>query len=424
MVNRFLFWILFSFVSFNAAYAQSQDAYVILVSLDGYRWDYTERFKPENIQRLIDDGVEAAGLLPAFPSKTFPNHYSIATGMLPEFHGLVNNTIRDPKKDMQYAISKREAVQDPFWYGGTPLWVLAEQAGLKTASYFFVGTEAPVKGIQPTYFYNYDAQVSNLTRISKVFEWLQLPDEERPRLITLYFSDMDDIGHRHGPDNDAKLRPAIEKLDRELGALMEGLKSFDLPIHLVLVSDHGMASVPKQNLLSLDEITKGIQGEVINNGALAHVFLEDRQMLESTQRVLASRGDHFRVVKPDDTGYYSANSPYANRLGDLLVVPELGYYLATAADRVRYQNRSALFVTDTFGEHGYSPSYPEMQGIFYAWGPFFRRGIQIPSFRNVHVYPLVCDLLGLQVPEEVQGDFAVLQPILIKDDADKKATSE
>ncbi|MCC5937881.1 MAG: alkaline phosphatase family protein [Lunatimonas sp.] len=416
MCVRIPLWVgLLLFIS-QSVFAQSQDTYVVLISLDGYRYDYTERFRPENIQRISKEGVTAEGLIPAFPSKTFPNHYSIATGMLPEFHGLVDNTFVDPELEGRYSVGRREAVQDPSWYGGTPLWVLAEQNGLKAASYFFVGTEAPVQGIQPSYFYNYDAQVSNLSRVSKVFEWLELPEPERPRLITLYFSDMDDVGHRYGPQNDSKLRPKLEKLDREMGALMEGLKSLDLDIQVVVVSDHGMAAVPKQQLLALDELLEGIDAEVANNGALAHIYLNEGADLEAVQQLLRSRGSHYQVVKPDDPGFYTPNAPYTTRLGDLLVVPDLGFYLATGADMVRYQNRAAMFTTDTFGEHGFSPEFREMHGIFYAWGSKVKPGLQIPAFQNVHVYPLVCHLLGLDPPAGVQGELRVLQGILLDED--------
>lgn len=409
---RFISWVWFFVSLTQSVIAQDKETYVVLISLDGYRYDYTERFQPENILRLSQEGVTADGLIPAFPSKTFPNHYSIATGMLPGHHGLVDNLFHDPKVEHPYTISKRETVQDPFWYDGTPIWVLAEENGLKAASYFFVGTEAPVRGIQPSYFYNYDAQVSNLSRVSKVFEWLELPEQERPRLITMYFSDMDDVGHRYGPRNDSKLKERLIKLDRELGALMEGLKSLDLDVQVVLVSDHGMVEVPKQQLLPLDDLMEGIGAKVANNGALAHVYLNEGVDLEAAQQLIRSRGSHYQVVKPDDPGFYPSDTPYSARLGDLLVIPDLGYYLATGADMVRYQNRAAMFSTETFGEHGFSPEFHEMHGIFYAWGSRFRAGLRIPAFQNIHVYPLLCRLLGLDPPTAVQGELSILEGIL------------
>ena len=411
MIYRFLF--LFFFFLTGITYGQNENQYVILISLDGYRHDYTERFEPENIQKLIKSGIKAEGLIPSFPSKTFPNHYTIATGMKPENHGLVDNTFYDSFTNKIYSIGNREAVQDASWYGGTPLWVLAEQYGLTTASYFFVGTEAPVQGIQPTYFYNYDAGVSNLSRIAKVFEWLELPEDERPRLITLYFSDMDDVGHRYGPNNDKELKDKLTTLDLELGALFLGLQSMDLDVNIILVSDHGMTEVPKQNLINLDDITKGLDAQVFNNGALAHIHLNNPLDMETTYLKLSQKDGPFKIEKVSDRNYYRNIEKHGHKLGDLLILPELGFYLATAQDMVKYQNRAAMFDTQVFGEHGYSPEYADMLGIFYAIGPAFEKGLSIARFQNIHIYPMVCQLLGLPIPEGIDGRLEVLEKIIV-----------
>ena len=412
--NYLPLWVLLFLSIAIVSKAQEKEQYVILISLDGYRYDYTERFQPENLSRFIATGTAAEAMIPSFPSKTFPNHYTIATGMKPENHGLVDNAFYDPSKDQVYLISNREIVQDSYWYGGTPLWVLAEQHGLTTASYFFVGTEAPVQGTQPTYFYNYDANVANLTRISKVFEWLMLPEEERPRLITLYFSDMDDIGHRYGPDNEEQLNKRLERLDRELGALFEGLKSFDLDINVFIVSDHGMTNVPKVNLLNLDHITEGIDAKVINNGASAHLYLNNPLEMEEVFLKLNAKKGPFKTVKVGDRVYYKNIEAHRHRIGDLLILPDLGFYLATTSGIVGYQNRSLMFKTEVFGEHGYSPEYRDMHGIFYANGPMIKEGFKIGKFENIHVYPVICDILGLKIPDGIDGRLEELQHILKK----------
>jgi len=197
--------------------------YVILISLDGYRYDYTERFQPPHLSKFVEDGIQAESMLPCFPSKTFPNHYSIATGMYPENHGLVNNTFYDPTKDAIYRISDREKVENGSWYGGTPLWVQAAKSGMVTASYFFVGSEADVQGIRPTYYHRYDGSIPNEERTAAVVEWLKLPATQRPHLITMYFSDMDDIGHRAGPNDDDALKETILDLDETLGDFFNDL---------------------------------------------------------------------------------------------------------------------------------------------------------------------------------------------------------
>ncbi|MCR9016423.1 ectonucleotide pyrophosphatase/phosphodiesterase [Aquiflexum gelatinilyticum] len=404
----FVFLILLS----SPVFSQEKDQYVIMISLDGFRHDYVQRFKPENLSRFIQNGTAAEALIPSFPSKTFPNHYTIATGLKPENHGLVDNSFYEPEKDLVYSMGNRDIVEDEYWYGGTPIWVLAEQNGMKAASYFFVGSEAPVQGIRPSYYFSYDGAVSNLTRISKVFEWLQLPEDERPRMITLYFSDMDDIGHRYGPDNDEQISGRLEKLDRELGALFEGLKSFDLDINIFIVSDHGMTNIPKGNLLNLDQITEGIDARVVNNGALAHLHLENKEELEKIHKELNDKAEHYKVVRVEDREYYKNIEKYRNRFGDLIILPDLGNYLTTSKGMVSYQNRSAMFKTEVFGEHGFSPEYEDMQGIFYANGPMIKSGNLIPAFENIHIYPLLATILGLPIPQGIDGKLEVLEPVL------------
>ncbi len=407
-------WVLVAFlgISFGFSQEKNPDPIVILISLDGFRYDYVDRFHPENLSRFIASGTAAEALIPAFPSKTFPNHYTIATGMLPEHHGLVDNSFYEPFKDQVYSMGNRDIVQDGYWYGGTPIWVLAENHGMKAVSYFFVGSEAPVQGIRPSEYFDYDGAVPNLTRISKVFEWLRLPDADRPRFIALYFSDMDDVGHAYGPGNDEKLKERLTKLDHELGALLEGIKSFDLPINVILVSDHGMVDVRKEKLINLDELTAGIDARVVNNGALAHVYLADKADQKAAIELVKSRNPQVSVDDFGKNENYSDVSGYPQRIGDFLILPEFGYYLADSRGMMRYQNRAALLKTDVFGEHGLSPRYREMWGIFYANGPQIKTGYQIPPFQNIHIYPLICRLLGLPIPGGIDGKAEVLESVL------------
>lgn len=405
----FFFYILIQ----NSTFGQEKDPIVIMISLDGFRYDYVERFQPENLSKFIAEGTASEGLIPSFPSKTFPNHYTIATGMLPEHHGLVDNSFYEPFKDQVYTMGNRDIVQDGYWYGGTPIWVLAEENGIKAASYFFVGSEAPVKGRRPSEYFDYDGEVPNLTRISKVFEWMQLPDTLRPRMITLYFSDMDDVGHAYGPNNDEKLKERLTKLDHELGALFEGLKSFDLPITVILVSDHGMIDVAKDKLINLDRLTEGINARVVNNGALAHLHLENQEEKARVINLIKSRSENITVDDLSGNENYSDVTHFPQRIGDLLIIPELGYYLADTGGMMRYQNRSAMLKTEVFGEHGLSPKNREMWGIFYARGPRIKSGNRIEPFQNIHIYPLICQLLGLPIPEGIDGKEEILAPILL-----------
>ncbi|MEB2777253.1 ectonucleotide pyrophosphatase/phosphodiesterase [Algoriphagus sp. D3-2-R+10] len=403
--------LVFPVLAFSQESKETKEPIVILISLDGFRYDYVERFKPENLTRFIADGVAAESMMPSFPSKTFPNHYTIATGLKPEHHGLVDNSFYDPEKDLIYGMGKKEIVQDGTWYGGTPLWVLAEQNKMIAASYFFVGSEADVQGIRPSYYHDYDGRVSNLTRVTEVFKWLELPEAERPRLITLYFSDMDDIGHRYGPTNDEQLSTRLTKLDFELGALFEGLKSYDLDINVIVVSDHGMMDIPVDHYLNLTELTKDISARVVNNGALAHLYLEDQKDKKKVIRELEKSDLPIHITDVDDKENYQ-DLMYKDRIGDILIIPDRYYYLAWESALPRIKENAATLGTDVFGEHGFSPAYKDMHAIFYANGPAFKSGMEIETFQNIHVYPLICKILGLPIPTTIDGKLEVLQPIL------------
>lgn len=396
------------------SYAQDQqDPIVILISLDGFRYDYVDRFHPENLSEFIANGVAAESLMPSFPSKTFPNHYTIATGLKPEHHGLVDNSFYDPKKDQTYGIGKKEMVQDGTWYGGTPLWVLAEQNNMVSASYFFVGSEADVQGVRPRYYFDYDAKVSNLTRVTQVFKWLDLPEAERPRMITMYFSDMDDVAHAFGPNRDDMLQPRLEKLDHELGALFEGLKSYDLNINIIIVSDHGMTDVTADHLINMDELTADIPARIVNAGALAHVYLENQGDKNKVIKTLEKRGKHVHITDVDQKENYQ-DLKYKDRIGDILIVPDMDYYLSNSNGIAQTIKRMDATGTKTIGTHGYSPAYKAMHGIFYANGPEFQSGLKIETFQNIHIYPLITAILGLPTPKDIDGKLEVLEPILKK----------
>lgn len=417
---RLFFVTVLSMLTIFEGFGQGQPAsYVLLISLDGYRHDYTERFHPPHIEAFISEGTAATSMIPSFPTKTFPNHYTIATGMRPGNHGLVDNTFFSPEKDKMYRISDRSVVQDGSWYGGTPIWVQAEKNGLTSASYFFVGSEAAIQGIRPSYYYDYDGTVPNAERIDQVLKWLELPEAERPKMITLYFSDMDDTGHKYGPDNDEKLEEALLKLDRELGTLFEGVKKTGLPVNIIIVSDHGMANVTKDRLIDIEKLLAPFPLEYYNNGALAHLHLQDPKDKKRLKRSLRELEDHFTVVDPLTKGHYGSSIEYPSRVGDLLLIPDPEHYLVATSGFIKYQNRGAMYDTKTFGEHGFDPKWKDMHAIFYANGPSIKSGLTVNSFENIHVYPLLCTLLQLPIPSHIDGDKRVLEHILKENTTEK-----
>ncbi|MEL6944441.1 MAG: ectonucleotide pyrophosphatase/phosphodiesterase, partial [Bacteroidota bacterium] len=352
--------------------------YVILISLDGYRYDYTKRFQPPHLSKFIAQGVQAESMLPCFPSKTFPNHYSIATGLYPENHGLIQNTFYDPDRDAIYRISDREKVEDGTWYRGTPLWVQAAKAGMVTASYFFVGSEANVQGTHPTYYHRYDGSVPNEKRTAAVLDWLKLPPAQRPHLITMYFSDIDDIGHQAGPNDDDAIKSRLLKLDEILGDFFKNLNALDLPINVIIVSDHGMEEVPTENYIPIEILEDEERYKTINGGSSVHFHLKNKENIEEIYQHLKAKEDHFTVYKTEDAPYYQAK-PKNNRIGQIIAVVDHHYYFSGARRIALLKARG----NKTGGQHGFSIDNKEIEAIFYANGPQFKKDLTIPSFENV-----------------------------------------
>jgi predicted AlkP superfamily pyrophosphatase or phosphodiesterase len=391
----------------SAAKPAAEPQYLILISMDGFRWDYLDRFQPPHLSRFVKEGVRAESMISCFPSKTFTNHYSIATGMYPDHHGMVDNSFFDAEKNLVYGMGRRELVQDGSWYGGTPIWVWAAQKGLKTASFFFVGSEADIQGVRPHYYYNYDGSIPNEKRVQQALDWLRLSEAERPRLITMYFSDMDDQGHRYGPNADEKLREKLMALDSVLGRLFEGLDSLQLPVNVIFVSDHGMAEVPVKNLLPIESIENEDQYMTVNNGALAHLYLRDTATAEAVYQNLKADEKHYKIYRTEETPYFET-PPTNPRWGNFIVVPDSGYYFVNART-MGFRQRSGDVVV---GEHGFDPERREMHGIFFARGPAIREAWVARSFKNIHVYPLMCRILGIGIPTDIDGKAEVLNPVL------------
>ncbi|MEM9848825.1 MAG: ectonucleotide pyrophosphatase/phosphodiesterase [Bacteroidota bacterium] len=391
------------------AKAQLDKPYVILISIDGYRHDYTERFQPPHLTQFAAEGVQATSMIPCFPSKTFPNHYSIATGMRPENHGLVSNTFYDPEKDAIYKMSDRAKVEDGTWYGGTPIWVQAARAGMVSASYFFVGSEADVQGIRPNYWYAYDGSVPNRERTRQVIEWLKSPPSKRPHLITMYFADVDTKGHRVGPNNSEGLKQTVLELDQVLGNFFQDLAQLKLPINVIIVSDHGMEEVPVDHYMPVERLEEDSLYQTVNNGAIVHFYLHDQQDLEMVYQDLKAKEEHFKIYKSNDAPYYGQKTAHT-RIGDLIAVVDHYYYFSSARKIAMRKMTGAT----TSGQHGFPVENIDTHAIFYARGPQLQAAMKVASFENIHVYPLICEILGLDIPENIDGSIEVLTPILKK----------
>jgi alkaline phosphatase D len=403
----------FVFVAFSAlSFAQSTDKpYVILVSLDGFRYDYVQRFNLPNFKEFIRGGAAAEALIPSFPSKTFPNHYTLVTGLYPGHHGLVDNSFFDPERKSPYGMRIKEAVTNPAFYGGTPLWKLAHDQGVKSASYFWVGSELKEEGLHPDYFLTYDESIPFRKRVDQVIEWLSLPEDQRPHMITLYFSEPDHTSHEFGPLAE-ETKQKVLAMDSLLGDLTHRVAATKLKANIIVVSDHGMMELQgeENTFIFLGELirnnTNGIK--VSNGGTQAHFYTRNQAQHDSLYTALRAKASGFTIIQRTD---FPERWHYDNpRSGDILMIAAPGKYIETndRASMKKMEPRKA------FGAHGFDPDeVTDMRGIFYAMGPNIKSGSKIPAFRNIHVYPLVARILGLTLPP-IDGEFSVLKGVYKK----------
>lgn len=383
--------------------AQIKKPYVILISADGFRYDYAERYKAEHLLQLSNDGVRAESMIPGYPSVTFPNHYSIATGMYPSHHGLVNNSFLDEKTGEKYSMGAKAKVRDGKWYGGTPLWVLAEQQHMIAASMFWVGSEAEIKGLRPSHYYDYTEQISVAKRINIIKNWLSLPEEERPHLITFYLSEPDHAGHSYGPDA-PQTEKAVKMVDSVIYQLTEAIKPLGLPVNYIFVSDHGMTAVDREHPIATPQSIDTAKYIIASSGTLMDIHAKNKADIMPLYQQLKSNEKDFKVyLKSNMPSYlhYSTADDRMNHIGDILLIPTWPKV---------FSNRKP-----GIGHHGFDPIVvKDMHASFLAWGPAFKTQLKIPSFENVNVYPLISNILGLPYKEQIDGKIDVLKSILKK----------
>ncbi|MFK7936063.1 MAG: ectonucleotide pyrophosphatase/phosphodiesterase, partial [Saprospiraceae bacterium] len=308
-----------------------------------------------------------------------------------------------------YKIRKKELVEDGSFYSGTPIWIQAANAGMCTASYFFVGSEANIQGQYPTYYYKFDKSVASETRVAQALDWLALPEKTRPHMITMYFSDLDDIGHRVGPNNDEKIKEVLFALDEQLGKLLKGIAATGLPVNTIFVSDHGMLEVPLEKYIPVEKLHKDEWYSVVNNGTIASIHPQEGISVDSIYAYLKTKEDRFKVYKTADTPFFEYQ-PTNKNWGALQVIPDAGYYF----NEIRYIGYKKTSGQKVFGHHGFDPELKEMHGIFYANGPAFKNGYVTPSVKNIHIYPLMCEILGLDIPTDIDGELEQLEDVLEK----------
>ncbi|RMF10789.1 MAG: alkaline phosphatase family protein [Candidatus Neomarinimicrobiota bacterium] len=377
---------------------------VILISLDGFRYDYAGKTDTPALDRIAREGVRAEGLIPAFPSKTFPNHYTIVTGLYPEHHGLVSNRMYDPKFDAWYRIGQgSQAVTEGRWYGGEPIWSTVEKAGKIAATMFWPGSEAEIAGERPTYWFPYDHTYPNDRRVQQILNWMARPKKERPLFMSLYFPDTDDAGHHFGPDSSALL-PVIREVDHWIGVLLDSLEARQQldSVNIMVVSDHGMAELSPERVVYLDDYVETDRLTIIDWWPVLNILI-DTSRVDSLYHLLHGRVPHVRIYKKADVPpelHYSRHY----RIPPLVGIVDDGWTLTSHAKA----EQSDHFL---WGNHGYDPKNKDMWGILYARGPAFKADTVIAPIQNIHLYNLMAKIMAVP-PAPNDGDFSRIRFIL------------
>ena len=366
-----------------AGQAAGRDNYTVIISLDGLRWDYLDTYDVPFLNQLAREGVKAV-MQPSFPSKTFPNHYTLATGLTPDHHGIIANIFWDREHGVEFSLSNKETRADGRYYGGDPVWLTAKHQGVKTAAVFWVGSDVAVNGEHPTYWRDYQTQQLEFPdRVTEIIRLLKLPEQDRPHLIMAYFEEPDRSGHNYGPMN-RMTRRALEDLDLLLSNLWARIQLLPIAdkVNFIVTGDHGMTSVDPKRFVDIDDVLPKHWYERFCNDYPTLIYASAPQYIDSICDALQGV-DHIRAWKKADIPAYLGYGTNKN-MGDVVVLPDVGWLFA---DKPSKKQR---------GSHGFDHMAADMQVGFRAIGPDFKVGYEKPDrFRNVCIYPLLCYLLGV-----------------------------
>lgn len=405
--SRFILFTIFAAILVSGCCSllgnkDTEQPYLVVLSMDGFRWDYTDNAETPNLDKFMATGTRAERMIPSFPTKTFPNHYTLATGLYPDHHGIVLNSFYDPENDRYYAIRDRDAVTDGSFYEGEPIWVTAEKQDVKAASLFWVGSEAEIDGVRPSIWKRYQHNMPYEDRIDTIIAWLEKPAELCPHLIMWYFDEPDGIGHDAGPDS-RETQQTVQYLDSLIGVFMNKLSQLEIAdeINFIITSDHGMGNISEDKVVML-------------NAYLDSSWIAEIQGGNPNWNILAAEGfdDEIEAALTGVEGlswWRSANVP--ERLNYGSNPRTLDFTLvADSAWSVFYDEKGSYFG----GTHGFDNANQDMHTILMASGPAFRDdGFVNPVCRNVSLYPLMCEVLGLS-PSKNDGDLREVEQMLKK----------
>ncbi len=363
---------------------------IILISMDGFRWDYMDRTDTPNLDYLANEGVRAEAMIPVYPSYTFPNHLSIITGCYPVNHGIISNTMWDPVFEEWYYIGEgSEPVQDGKWYEAEPFWVTVEKAGFISAVFHWPASEAQIMGYRPTYYYVYDGSVTNEEKITQILEWLDLPGDQRPSFIATYFNEANYYGHRLGVQGVA-MDTVIQGLDADIGLLLTGLEQKNLldEVNIIIVADHGMVDYDENKVIFIDDYIS-LQDIERSRFGPATMFEPIAGKLDSVYSALHNAHPNYQVYRKEET---PENLHYRNhrRIFPIIGLPDESWFVTTHDYFDNYG-----FGGGYAASHGYDPRISSMQALFLAAGPHFKKDLTVPKFQNIHVYNLMVEILEL-----------------------------
>lgn len=376
---------------------------LVLVSLDGFRWDYCALHPKEtpNLHRLMREGSSARQLIPTYPSNTFPNHYTIVTGLFPSHHGIINNEFFDPTLGEFFRYSRAESVQKSQWWGGEPIWVTATKHGLRSACSFWVGSEAEIAGIRPHFWKPYQANLPFEKRLEEFRGWFRLPEQERPAVITFYLEEGNSVGHKYGPDS-PELIATIKTLDERIGTIAEQLQRAGVTANLIIVSDHGMTPIDVERVILMDDFIDPAQVQLDFDGSVAGLRPRDGDIAALLRKLSGLR--HAKAYSWENlpARFHITPNP---RNPPVWVVPDEGWEIYF---RARFQQYREKF---NKADHGYDNALESMRGILIAHGPSFKRGVAIGPVENIHIYNLLCAALSLK-PAPNDGDDRLVRKFL------------
>lgn len=378
------------------------DQLTVLVSIDGFRWDYLDRYAAPHLRQLAHGGVRARRMSPSFPSKTFPNHYTLVTGLRPESHGIVANWFYDPVDGDKFEMKRTET---RWWDAGEPVWITAEKQGVRSACFFWPGAEAELQGRRPTHWLPFEKKMTNDARVDGLLAWLDVPAAVRPRLATLYFDNVDDAGHKFGPEA-PETAAAVTLADAAVGRLLRGLERLGLRdrTNLVVVADHGMSPCSPDRVVFFDDLMDVAQVRVEATGPVGGVrpLAGDAATLAAAIRRKAppQLQVYLREEVPERLHYRASN-----RIAPIVLICDDTWCIE---ERRGWPHKIATY---NRGTHGWDPATANMGALFVAAGPAIRRGRTIGDFENIHVYNLVCRLLGV-APAKNEGDDRLARQVL------------